>query len=220
MIINPKSTCLVLDLDDTLYKEYDYQTSGLKYVEDQILNLYGVDLSGRLLELRDQGVDDIFLEVVKILKIPVCIKESFLMMYRYHNPTIELTLEVRNFLQLALNDFKCVVVLTDGRSISQRLKLKSLGLLDIPLFISEEWNSKKPDNKRFISIMNEYSSCSQFCYIADNPAKDFIAPNALGWISICLKGDEKNIYSQDIDVLDKEYLPDFFIDYLSDIYTC
>ena len=56
MITNPKKTCLVLDLDDTLYKEYDYQTSGLKYVEEQVLELYDVDLRGKLLELRDQGV--------------------------------------------------------------------------------------------------------------------------------------------------------------------
>ena len=60
MIINPKNTCLVLDLDDTLYREYDYQTSGLKYVEEQVSRLYGLNLTGKLLELRDQGVDDIF----------------------------------------------------------------------------------------------------------------------------------------------------------------
>ena len=83
MITNPKKTCLVLDLDDTLYKEYDYQTSGLKYVEEQVLELYDVDLRGKLLELRDQGVNDIFLELTNILNIPSSIKDSFLMMYRY-----------------------------------------------------------------------------------------------------------------------------------------
>ena len=75
MITNPKKTCLVLDLDDTLYKEYDYQTSGLKYVEEQVLELYDVDLRGKLLELRDQGVNDIFLELSNILNIPSSIKD-------------------------------------------------------------------------------------------------------------------------------------------------
>jgi len=220
MITNPKNTCLVLDLDDTLYKEYDYQTSGLKYVEDQVLSLYGVDLTGKLLELRDQGVGDIFLEAVKILKMPVSIKESILMMYRYHKPDIVLTLETKDFLKSVLNDFKHVVILTDGRSISQRLKLESLGLLKIPVFISEEWNSIKPDNKRFVSIMEEYSACGQFCYIADNPSKDFISPNSLNWISFCLKGDQKNIHSQNIDSINKKYSPDFFVNNLSDIYIC
>ena len=220
MIINPKNTCLVLDLDDTLYKEYDYQTSGLKYVEKQILSLYGVDLSGKLLELRGQGVDDIFLEATNILKMPVTIKESLLMMYRYHKPDIALTLKTKDFLKSVLKDFKHVVILTDGRSISQRLKLESLGLIKIPVFISEEWNSVKPDNKRFASIMEEYSTCSQFCYIADNPSKDFISPNSLNWISVCLKGDQKNVHSQNIDGINKKYLPNFFINNLSDIYTC
>ena len=69
MIINPKKTCLALDLDDTLYKEYDYQTSGLKYVEEQVSQLYGIELNGRLLELRDKGVNDIFLELTIILNL-------------------------------------------------------------------------------------------------------------------------------------------------------
>ena len=220
MIINPENTCLVLDLDDTLYKEFDYQTSGLKYVEDQILNLYSVDFSGKLLDLRDQGVDNIFLKAVEILKMPVSVKESLLMMYRYHKPNISLTLETRNFVKSALNNFKNVVILSDGRSISQRLKLESLGLLKIPAFISEEWDLIKPENKRFVAIMNEYSDCSHFCYVADNPSKDFISPNALNWTSICLKGNQKNIHSQDIVKINKEYLPDFFINNLSDIYKC
>ena len=91
MIINPKLSCLVLDLDDTLYKEYDYQTSGLRYVESQILRLYGENLEGKLLKFRDQGVDDIFMEAVKVLKMPMSLKESLLMMYRFHKPDIELT---------------------------------------------------------------------------------------------------------------------------------
>jgi putative hydrolase of the HAD superfamily len=220
MIINPKNTCLVMDLDDTLYKEFDYQTSGLRYVEEQILKLYGVNLANKLLQLREQGVNDIFLEATNILKLPASIKESFLMMYRYHKPDITLSVKTKDFIKLALNDFKHVVILSDGRSISQRLKLESLGIMKIPVFISEEWNSIKPDDKRFISIMQEYSSSNQFCYIADNPSKDFISPNSLNWVSFCLRGNQKNIHSQNIDEINKEYLPDFFINNLSDIYIC
>ena len=220
MIINPKNTCLVLDLDDTLYKEHDYQTSGLTYIEDQVLRLYDINLNGKLLELRDQGVEDVYLELINILKLPVSIKESFIMMYRYHKPNIQLTLETKNFIKSALSEFKHVVILTDGYSISQRLKVESLGLINIPLFISEEWNSKKPDKVRFVTIMEKYNTCDQFCYVADNPSKDFVTPNALEWISICLKGDKKNIHSQNIDKINKEYLPEFFINNLSDIYTC
>ena len=220
MITNPKKTCLVLDLDDTLYKEYDYQTSGLKYVEEQVLELYDVDLRGKLLELRDQGVNDIFLELTNILNIPSSIKDSFLMMYRYHKPNIALTLGANKFIESALLNFGKVVILTDGRSISQRLKLESLGLLKIPVFISEEWNSTKPDNKRFVAIMERYTTCSNFCYVADNPSKDFVAPNALDWISICLKGDQNNIHSQDENGIKEEHLPHYWVNNLSEINIC
>jgi len=220
MITNPKKTCLVLDLDDTLYKEYDYQTSGLKYVEEQVLELYDVDLRGKLLELRGQGVNDIFLELTNILNIPPSIKDSFLMMYRYHKPNIALTLRAKKFIESALHNFGKVVILTDGRSISQRLKLESLSLLKIPVFISEEWNSTKPDNKRFVAIMERYTTCSNFCYVADNPSKDFVAPNALDWISICLKGDQNNIHSQDENSIKEEHLPHYWVNNLSEINIC
>ena len=210
MIINPKKTCLVLDLDDTLYKEYDYQTSGLKYVQEQVLELYDVDLKGKLLELRDQGVDDIFLELTNILNIPSSIKDSFLMMYRYHRPDIVLTPGTRKFIESALHNFEKVAILTDGRSISQRLKLESLSLLKIPVFISEEWNSTKPDNKRFVAIMERYNTCSKFCYVADNPSKDFIAPNKLGWKTIGVLDTGANIHIQKSD-LDKDLNPNQWV---------
>ena len=220
MITDPKKTCLVLDLDDTLYKEYDYQTSGLKYVEEQVQELYGINLRGKLLELRDRGVQDIFLELTDMLNIPVSIKDSFLMMYRYHKPDIALTFGVGEFIESALRSFGEVVILTDGRSVSQRLKLESLDLLKIPVFISEEWNSAKPDDKRFVAIMERYTACSNFCYVADNPSKDFIAPNALDWISICLKDDRNNIHSQDEDSVKEEYLPHYWVNNLREINIC
>jgi len=220
MITNPKQTCLVLDLDDTLYKEHDYQTSGLQYVEEQVLGLYDFDLKGKLLELKDQGVDDIFLELTNILNIPSSIKDSFLMMYRYHRPDIVLTPGTEIFIESVSKNFGQVVILTDGRSISQRLKLESLNLLKIPVFISEEWNSTKPDNKRFIAIMERYTTCSKFCYVADNPCKDFVAPNALDWLSICLKGDQNNIHSQDENSIKEEHLPHYWVNNLSEINIC
>jgi len=220
MITDPKKTCLVLDLDDTLYEEYDYQTSGLKHVERQASKLYGVDLNGVLLSLRDQGVDDIFLELTNILNIPSSVKKSFIMMYRYHQPDIALTLRTKKFIKSAQQRFGQVAILTDGRSVSQRLKLGSLGLLGMPVFISEEWGSIKPDDARFVAIMNEYDTCSEFCYIADNIHKDFIAPNSLGWTSICLKGRQKNIHSQDKSGIKEECLPHYWVRNLDEIVVC
>ena len=220
MIINPKETCLVLDLDDTLYKEFDYQTSGLKYIEDQVSKLYKINLNGKLLQLRQEGVNDIFLELSKILNLPNTVKNSFISMYRYHKPKISLSIENKKFLDHVLITFGQVVILTDGRSISQRLKISALGLTEIPVYISEEWNSRKPNNKRFIAIMKKYSFLSQFCYIGDNLTKDFIAPNSLNWTSICLKGDKTNIHKQAEKNIKKENLPNYWINNLNEIILC
>ena len=198
MTINPKTTCLVLDLDDTLYKEYDYQTSGLNYVERELSALYNIDLNNYLINLRDKGVHDIFLEIIHLLGLPLDVKESLLFLYRNHMPQINLSKETKSFMQTIQHDFKQVAILTDGRSLSQRLKLKALGLTDIPVYISEEWGSNKPDEKRFVAIMEKYQACSLFCYIGDNPAVDFIAPNKLGWSTYCLKGNNQNIHSQSV----------------------
>jgi putative hydrolase of the HAD superfamily len=35
-----------------------------------------------------------------------------------------------------------------------------------------------------------------YIYIADNPKKDFITPNKLGWTSICLLDKGQNIHKQ------------------------
>ena len=219
MTINPKTTCLVLDLDDTLYKEYDYQTSGLSFVEKELSYLYNVDLNDYLINLRDKGVNDIFLETLDLLGLPKITKESLLFLYRNHMPKINLTETTISFMQSIQNDFKQVAILTDGRSLSQRLKIKALGLTDIPVYISEEWNSKKPDEKRFIAIMEKYQSCSLFCYIGDNPAIDFIAPNRLGWSTFCLKDDGQNIHSQSVEGFRNEFLPSYYLNNLTELFS-
>ena len=218
MTINPKATCLVLDLDDTLYKEYDYQTSGLRHVEKELSALYNIDLNNYLINLRDKGVNDIYLEIIHLLGLPLNSKESLLFLYRNHMPQINLSKETMSFMKTILRDFKQVAILTDGRSLSQRLKLKALGLVDIPVYISEEWGSNKPEEKRFVAIMEKYQTCSLFCYIGDNPAVDFIAPNRLGWSTYCLKGNNQNIHSQSVRGLRKEFLPCHWLNNLSEFF--
>jgi len=219
MIINPKTTCLVLDLDDTLYNEYDYQTSGLSFVEKELSVLYNIDLNGFLINLRDKGVNDIFMETLDFLGLPKITKESLLFLYRNHMPKISLTEATMSFIQSIRSDFKHVVILTDGRSLSQRSKLKALGLLDIPVYISEEWSSNKPEEKRFVAIMEKYQNCSLFCYIGDNPAKDFIAPNSLGWSTFCLKDNGKNIHSQSVKGIKKDFLPSHYLNDLTELFS-
>jgi putative hydrolase of the HAD superfamily len=56
--LEAKSTVVVLDLDDTLYKEANYHASGLAEVCRWIEVLYGVSITAGLNELRESGETD------------------------------------------------------------------------------------------------------------------------------------------------------------------
>ena len=203
------NSVIVFDLDDTLYHEYDYQTSGIRAVAKELKLLYSKDLFETLLEWRDQGVKDIFGKVCNFLQLPTEVKHSLVWVYRLHDPEISLYDDVEQMLQLLKMKVKRVVILTDGRSISQRKKLKALGLDDLEVYISEEYNSEKPHPERFHIIMKSIPADTYY-YIGDNQKKDFIAPNALGWITIGIRRDN-TIHDQNDAVMGLIATPSIWI---------
>lgn len=202
-------TVVVLDLDDTLYKEAEYVASGLREVCNWIEGLYGMSLSFELEELKSQGERDLLGALCRLAGLPPSVKESLLWVYRLHEPRIHLSPAARETIHL-LESLHRVAILTDGRSVSQRMKLKSLGLGHLPAYISEEHGSEKPFPMRFELIMRDLPAVN-YVYVADNPSKDFLAPNALNWKTIGLIGDKQNIHSQDLDGLSAAQSPQKWI---------
>lgn len=216
MVKITKSTFVVFDLDDTLYKENEYHDSGILAVSQLVKKLYNVDLSNKLFQWKKEGVKDLLKNLCKELKLPLKVKETFIWQYRLHSPSLNLCISAQELLK-KLNDYAAgVAILTDGRSISQRLKLSALGLLNFPVYISEEWGSEKPDELRFNEIMNKHPA-SSYIYIGDNPQKDFKAPNELGWSTVGIFGNEHNIHSQVCDGLSDAYRPEIWFDDLNQI---
>jgi putative hydrolase of the HAD superfamily len=111
---------------------------------------------------------------------------------------------------------RALVILTDGRSVTQRLKLRALGLAHLPVYISEEFVSEKPEALRFERIMRDFPAHA-YVYVADNPAKDFLAPNALAWKTVGVRGDARNVHAQDATRLSAENVPRVWIDDLADL---
>lgn len=210
-----KTSVVVFDLDDTLFKEDRYHLSGVNYVCEQIKYLYGKDIKSELMEIR-KGNIDLWGYACKALNLPESTKESLLWMYRLHSPRIELDIVTREHLEDIGDKAFATVILTDGRSISQRQKLLSLGLLDLPIYISEEWNSTKPEQHRFKAIMDTFPT-ENYVYIGDNVAKDFIAPNALSWRTIGLFDNGQNIHSQNQNMLSADSAPNFWIEKFADL---
>ncbi|OKH79456.1 hypothetical protein EB75_24210 [Mycobacterium sp. ST-F2] len=184
MYLIDSSAFVVMDLDDTLYAEADYQRSGFTHVAGLVAELFGVDALPLLMTWHQSGDPDVFGTLAAYLGLHPRAKESFLWSYRLHRPSITLADGAVDTVNKLKHACAGIAVLTDGRSITQRAKLAALGLTDIEAYISEEWGAAdKPDARRFEAIMCRNPGCD-FFYVADNPAKDFRAPANLGWTTI------------------------------------
>ena len=107
-------------------------------------------------------------------------------------------------------------IITDGRSVTQRSKIKALGLGEFVapqnIIISEEVGADKTTSAPFETLASRNIGEEKFLYIGDNPAKDFHWPNMMGWTTVELRDCQKtNIHSQDIAVAD-EFRPQHIID--------
>jgi len=193
--------CVVFDLDDTLYKEIDYLKSAYRFIAEKLQtehysaeNLYSV-----MLEAYDNG-QNAFSIVKSALNVDTPI-EILLHWYRTHVPNITLPEGSKNLLNFLKSKNIPIGILTDGRSVTQRNKIKSLCLTRyIPgqnVVISEEFGSEKPSEKNYRYFETLYPGISNYMYVGDNPRKDFIAPNRLGWKTIGLIDDGRNIHKQE-----------------------
>tara|TARA_Y100001968_G_C19359218_1_gene718827 strand:- start:598 stop:1263 length:666 start_codon:yes stop_codon:yes gene_type:complete len=186
---------VVFDLDDTLISELDYQYSGIKAVEKMLSDLNICSLNNSIMEAKSRGVKDLWAWICNEKNLPMSIKESILWTYRLHSPSIKLFSGVDELL-IKLKKYNAnIAILTDGRSISQRLKINALGLNNIPLFISEEFQSLKPDRKKFLAVEKSWPKFN-YAYIADNPCKDFYTPKQLNWITIGADWVIERLYSR------------------------
>ena len=215
MLIDITESTIVFDLDDTLYYEDDYLESGIIAVAREIKRLYGRDLQAELLAAKASGAD-IWQYACEALALPSSVKESLLWLYRLHHPSISLSASTKQMLEQVASQARHVAIVTDGRALSQRQKLAALGLVSWPLYISEEYQSSKPEPERFRQLMTDLTA-QNYAYVADNPQKDFLAPNQLGWQTLGLRPSARNIHSANISNLPSVNRPKVWIDSLSQL---
>ena len=192
-----KSRVVVFDLDDTLYKEQDYLLSAYREIAAKIESRYGLEgVFDRMHKWWQEG-ENVFQRLIDTYTLDITIND-LLAIYRSHVPAIRLDEETRHLLD-DLHQHAVLGLITDGRSLTQRHKIEALGLSaymdDADILISEETGFEKPSEEPFRHFMERYPSCTYY-YIGDNPAKDFVAPNHLGWTSICLLDDGRNIHKE------------------------
>jgi putative hydrolase of the HAD superfamily len=108
--------------------------------------------------------------------------------YRSHKPRIELFPDARRFIDQARSLALPMALITDGPAQSQRAKIDALALEDAfaPIVVTAELGQglSKPHPAAFELVEETLGRGLNYIYIADNPLKDFLAPNRLGWTSI------------------------------------
>lgn len=195
-----KRKLLVFDLDDTLYKEIDFVKSGYKsIIQDLMLPENTIDI---MMAWYHKGLNVFELLIINF-ELTTDIK-NLLNIYRNHYPSLLLPLSTKKVLNFFRKTNQSMSLITDGRSKTQRNKLKSLGITEYfdKIIISDEVGSCKPSIQNFKAVMsNEYKD---YVYIADNTAKDFITPSLLKWDTFCLLDNGLNIHKQDLNQLPNE----------------
>ena len=212
------SRVVVFDLDDTLYKELDYLQSAYREMAFVVESRYGAEAGvlDRMMRWREAG-ENVFRRLIDTYGLKQSVGD-LLTMYRSHVPAIGLDEATRELLG-RLKQHATLGIITDGRSMTQRHKADALGLTAYmdsrDILISEETGYEKPSEEPFRQFMTRYPSCTYY-YIGDNPAKDFVAPGRLGWTTVCLLDDGRNIHSQDF-CLPPAMLPQYRVSQLAEI---
>jgi putative hydrolase of the HAD superfamily len=183
------ASCVVLDLDDTLYLERDYVRSGFDAVGVYLEQREGIAGFGdaawrRFVAGHRSNTFDVVLDELGLGAAPDLVAE-LVDVYRSHDPQIELLPDARAAIA-TLRTAATLAVITDGPLESQRAKARALGADEWSTVVvyTSEWGSEfsKPHVRAFELVEEVTGASGAACaYLADNPAKDFIAPRAMGW---------------------------------------
>jgi putative hydrolase of the HAD superfamily len=192
------TSAIVFDVDDTLYLERDYVRSGFEAVSRHVESHYRIpglaEVAWRLFEEGHRG--HIFDEALALAThdpglVPV---EELVEVYRGHDPAIELLPDARATLdELEERDVR-IGVITDGPGASQHAKVAALGIrrrASIVVVTADLGPGRgKPHEAAFRMVEDALGlRGGELAYVADNPAKDFIAPRRRGWRTIRIRRD-------------------------------
>ena len=201
---------VVFDMDDTLFPEHQFVRSGFhavsKYLEDNF-NIRGffdkawkLFLEGNRGRIFNQVLDDI--QYDSDSNAVDSLVSQMLNVYRLHQPEIKLFEDAQWALEHYAENFP-LILLSDGYLDVQKNKATALGIKKYfkKFYFTDHWGREcwKPSSCAFEKIEDEFFVNGKECvYISDNPAKDFVAPNLLGWESIWI--NRKNGEYQSVDI--------------------
>jgi putative hydrolase of the HAD superfamily len=183
---------IVFDLDDTLFAQRDFKVSGFRAVARWLAERRAVDETLALRAMHaaldrfgpshPRLLDSALLDLDR----PDVAVAELVEVFRQHRPSLDLFPGAKALLT-SLRERYATGLLTDGLASVQRSKVEALdlvGLFDAILF-SDDVGSCKPDPGLYEHFETVFGlSAGDLVYVADNPAKDFSAANARGWLTV------------------------------------
>jgi len=204
------------DLDDTLFSEYDFCRSAYTEIGERLNAFYSLDpdriVSSMMSEVTaHRNPFDALESLLREAGIDVDVKD-YVSMYRSHRPKSLLLVDGAAELLDQLKAGGCrLVLITDGRVGTQSAKIDALGLRrffdDDDIYISQTTGHDKYDPDNFLSVMRRYPDAPSYTYIGDNPAKDFLHPNSLGWQTILIIQPFPTVHGSSSLLADSDFLP-------------
>lgn len=185
-------TCVVFDLDDTLYPEHAFVSSALaatgKFAEEK-WGLVGMGDAAQGLFHAGQR-KELFQQACRLLghgEMEESKVQKLLEIYRGHRPeSLPWFPDALEAIEL-LKPHTTLGLISDGYLPTQRNKAEALGVqrwIPEPIFTEELGRQYWKPSPRAFELMMQRHPGLQYLYIADNPAKDFVAPNLLGWKTV------------------------------------
>jgi len=209
-------TFFVFDLDDTLYNEIDFLISAYKAIAIGIEPVNHVQLYSEMFQTYKSGGNAFSYIIEKYPEQSLTIGK-LLDSYRNHFPEISPRKGVLEMFSAIKSKNSKIGIITDGRSITQRNKIKALGIEHFidETIISEEFDREKPHESLYKYLIDK-NPWGKFYYFGDNIEKDFITPKKLAWFCIGLI-DKNNIRSFNHSKFPDDYLPHCFISKFTEI---
>ena len=184
---------LIFDLDDTLYPEAEYIRSGFRAVAEDLETRLGLSADATFAELEHlfwqepaAGVFDRWLENRGLTSAELL--DLMIQTYRLNQPPLRLFCDARWALDRYRTGFR-LALLTDGRSLSQRHKIKALGIESAfeAVVVTDELSiaSRKPSTRGFEWLLEQLGTIPRTAlYVGDNPLKDFFGAKRLGMATV------------------------------------
>ncbi|MEZ5924592.1 MAG: HAD family hydrolase [Hyphomicrobiaceae bacterium] len=189
-----KRYTVVFDLDDTLYPERQWALSGFRAAERWAEEALGLDgLAADMTRLLDEGHRGRIFDMVLAERMGAAPPETVTALvaaYRANEPELTLFDDAQWVLD-HLAPHMSLGLVTDGEEDLQSKKITALGIA--PRFDSlvitgalgpnrEFW---KPHPKPFETVASRLPQDGRrLVYVGDNPSKDFVSPNAMGWLTV------------------------------------